>query len=126
MILDAGVLISIDRGEQSARTLVNSSSRNAEQLHTTAPVAAQVWRNGTTQVHLTRALRAITVHPFRAEDVPSVGEALRRSGTSDVVDAHLMILAIRIGHHILTADTDDLTTLANHLPNAPTRVLPWP
>ena len=125
MILDAGVLVSIDRGEESARTFLTSSSRRAEPLHTTAAVAAQVWRNGSTQARLAKALRAMTVHPFRSEDFAPVGEILRRSGTSDVVDAHLVVVAVRLGQNIITADEEDFTTLTGHLSDSPPRVLRW-
>ncbi len=125
MILDAGVLIAIDRGTETGRILLANVDRLTEPLHTTAAVAAQVWRNGSRQVRLTRALNAMTLHPFLSADVARVGEALRRSGTADVVDAHLFVVAQRIGHDILTADVDDFTSLRTAAaPNAP-QVLAW-
>ncbi|MDE0135429.1 MAG: PIN domain-containing protein [Acidimicrobiaceae bacterium] len=125
MILDAGVLIAIDRGTQTSKTLLTNVERLAEPLHTTAAVAAQAWRDGSRQVRLARALRAMTLHPFESGDVARVGEALRRSGTADVVDAHLYVVAQRIGHDILTSDADDFASLGTAAaPNAP-RVLAW-
>lgn len=121
MILDAGVLVAIDRGEDSARAFLESAERSARPLHTTATVAAQVWRHGSRQARLAKALSAMTVHPFRTEDVARVGETLRRSGTSDVVDAHLVVVSVRLGYDIITSDTDDFAVLAAHLPaGAPT------
>lgn len=125
MILDAGVLIAIDRGTQTGRTLLTKVDRLAEPLHTTAAVAAQVWRDGSRQVRLARALSAMTLHPFEPGDIAQVGEALRRSGTADVVDAHLYVVAQRIGHDILTSDVDDFASLRTATaPSAP-RVLAW-
>ena len=125
MILDAGVLIGIDRGAEQAREYLMSAERNGDVLHTTTPVAAQVWRNGSRQARLARALRAMTLHPFEPADIAVVGEALRRSGTADVVDAHLYVVAERIGHDILTSDTDDFTSLRTAAaPNAP-QLLTW-
>ena len=125
MILDAGVLIAIDRGTETGRSLLANVDRLAEPLHTTAAVAAQVWRDGSRQVRLARALNAMTLHPFEPGDIAQVGEALRRSGTADVVDAHLFVVAQRIGHNILTADVDDFTSLRTAAaPNAP-QVLVW-
>ena len=125
MILDAGVLIAVDRGTDQAREYLISAERNGDVLHTTAPVAAQVWRNGSRQARLTRALRFMTLHPFLPGDVGVVGEILRRSGTADVVDAHLYAVAERIGHDILTSDTDDFTSLRTAaVPNAP-QLLAW-
>ena len=42
-----------------------------------------------------------------------MGLLLARSGTSDVVDAHLVILAVRLGDSILTGDEADLMTIAD-------------
>lgn len=125
MILDAGVLIAIDRGTEAGKTLLTNVDRLTEPLHTTAPVAAQVWRNGSRQARLARALSAMTLHPFEPGDIARVGETLRRSGTSDVVDAHLYVVAERIGHDILTSDVDDFASLRTvTAPNAP-QVLAW-
>ena len=125
MILDASVLIAVDRGTRQARGYLTSAERNGVALHTTAAVAAQAWRDGSRQVRLARALRAMTLHPFEPGDVARVGEALRRSGTADVVDAHLYVVAQRIGHDILTSDVDDFASLGTAAaPNAP-RVLAW-
>ncbi len=124
MILDAGVLIAIDRGTETGKALLANADRLAEPLHTTAAVAAQVWRDGSRQARLTRALRLMTLHPFLPADVAKVGETLRRSGTADVVDAHLYVVAERIGHDILTSDTDDFTSLRTAAAHAP-QVLAW-
>lgn len=124
MILDAGFLISVDRSEQSARTFLAAAARSETGLHTTHPVVAQVWRNGARQARLSAFLKTIVIHPF--DHGRSVGRLLAQATTSDVVDAHLVMLAVRLGHDILTGDHDDLTKLASALgPAAPT-VHAWP
>ena len=124
MILDAGVLISIDRGDDRGRSLVNGSRRQGTQLYTTHPVLAQVWRSGGRQARLASALASIQVRPL--DDGRAVGQLLARSGTADVVDAHLVLLGLRLGQGILTADVEDLSALAAVLgPGAP-RVYRWP
>lgn len=125
MILDAGVLNAIDRGEDSARAFLTSADRETKPLHTTAAAAAQVWRHGATQARLAQALRAMTVHPFGADDVAPVGETLRRSGTGDVVDAHLVVVAVRLGLDIITADTADFAVLTDQLPPRAPAVRHW-
>lgn len=75
MILDASVLIAVDRGTEQARDYLIYAERNGDALHTTAPVAAQVWRDGSRQVRLARVLNSITLHPFLPDDVARVGEA---------------------------------------------------
>ena len=124
MILDAGFLISIDRDEEPARALVTALQRRRIALHTTDPVVGQVWRNGARQARLSAFLKTVEVHPL--DDGRAVGLLLARSGTSDVVDAHLVVLAIRLRDSILTGDDADLTTIADSLPsNRPTIQL-WP
>lgn len=124
MILDAGFLISIDRSERAARTFLTAATRSETSLHTTHPVVAQVWRHGSRQARLSAFLKTITIHAL--DDGRPVGQLLAQTGVSDVVDAHLVITAVRIGHDILTGDPDDLTALSEALgPAAPT-VHPWP
>ncbi len=95
-------------------------------LRTTAPVVAQVWRNGSRQAKLAKFLETVEVHDFTLADAPVVGGLLRRSQTSDVVDAHIVALALRLDDSILTADTPDFSALTSHLgPKAP-EVHHWP
>ena len=124
MILDAGFLISIDRSEKSAHTFLAAADRTQTALHTTQPVVAQVWRGGSLQTRLAAFLKAITVHPF--DDGRAVGRLLGDTKTLDVVDAHLVLCAVRLGRDILTGDPDDIATLAAVFgPAAPT-VRRWP
>ena len=124
MILDAGFLISIERSEQAARTFVTAAARSETALHTTHPVVAQVWRHGSRQARLSAFLKIITIHPL--DDGRAIGQLLARTRTSDVVDAHLVITAVRLGHDILTGDPDDVTTVAGVLGPASPTVHPWP
>ena len=124
MILDASVLISIDRGEKSAHTFVAAATRSGTALHTTHPIVAQVWRDGSRQARFAGFLNAITVHSF--DDGRPVGRLLAQTDTTDVVDAHLVLCAVRLGHDILTGDPDDIAALSAFLgPAAPT-VHTWP
>lgn len=124
MILDAGFLISIDRSERSARTFLVAADRSPTALHTTHPVVAQVWRNGSRQARLSAFLKTITIHPL--DDGRPVGRLLAQTRTSDVVDAHLAICAVRLGHDILTSDPNDLSALTSVLGVAAPIVHSWP
>ena len=124
MILDTGFLISVDRGEDTARIFLTAADRSETPLHTTHPVVAQVWRDGSRQARLAAFLKTLTVHPF--DDGPSVGRLIALSGTSDVVDAHLVVLALRIGDDVLTGDPDDLTTINAPLGSAAPTIYRWP
>lgn len=124
MILDAGFLLSVDRGEEQARTLLTALGRARSRLHTTEPVVAQVWRDGATQARLAAFLSAVTIHPL--DDGRAVGRLLALASTSDVVDAHLVLLAVRLDRPILTGDPDDLGRLAQSLGRAAPAIHAWP
>ena len=125
MILDAGLLVAFDRAERGARSFLAASVRADEALHTTAPVLAQVWRDGAQQARLAHIAKSMMVHPFAADDYTAVGRLLARSGTGDLVDAHLVVLAVRTGHGIVTSDVGDFIALAGHLGTAAPKIHRW-
>lgn len=110
MIIDAGPLIT-DGEKLNSRlwAIIKSAAQRGAELHTTHPVLAQVWRDPARQANLARAVRLLTVHPL--DESVSVGRRLAASGTSDVVDAHLAVVAERLGTFVLTSDRDDMTRL---------------
>jgi hypothetical protein len=124
LILDAGFLISVDRGERAAQELLTATMRDWPPLSTTHPVVAQIWRNGARQSRLARFLDSVVVHPF--DDGAAVGTILAWSRTTDVVDAHLVAVALRLAQPILTGDVTDLEALAASLPDHRPRILRWP
>ena len=124
MILDAGFLVSVDRGERSAQRFLATALQRGTPLRTTHPVVSQVWRNGSRQARLARFLRAVTIHPF--EDGQAVGLLLARSGTADVVDGHVVAIAVAVSEPILTGDIDDLAAIIASLPDGRPRLHRWP
>ncbi len=110
MIIDAGPLIS-DGQETNSRlwAIVKRCAERGEDLHTTHPVLAQVWRDPARQANLARALQTFDVHAL--DDSVSVGRRLASSGTADVVDAHLVVTAERLGTFVLSSDPEDMTAL---------------
>lgn len=124
MILDAGFLISIERGERAAQEFLTASLRHDTPLSTTHPVVAQVWRNGARQVRLARFLETLELHPL--DNGTAVGEILARSKTTDVVDAHLVATAVRLSEPILTGDVTDLELLAYSLRDRRPGIYGWP
>lgn len=124
MILDAGFLISVDRSDKGAHAFLAAAVRSGIALHTTHPVVSQVWRDGPRQARLSAFLKGVTVHPF--DDGRPVGRLLARAETSDVVDAHLVICAVRLGHDIVTGDPDDLGPLAAVFGPAGPGIHTWP
>jgi len=49
-------------------------------------------------------------------DATSVGRVLTASGTSDIVDAHVVICARRARQHVATSDPDDFRRLDPSVP----------
>lgn len=117
MVLDAGALIGVDRSDRRVAGLIALGRRAGADLVTTAPVVAQVWRNGARQVNLARALAMIDVVTMDLDAARSAGELLRVAGGSDVVDASVALLA-RPGDQIVTSDPDDLDVLVKARPVA--------
>lgn len=110
MIVDAGPLI-LDSENLNSRlwALIKRATERGDELHTTHPVLAQVWREPARQANLSRALRYFDIHPL--DESVSVGLRLAESGTSDVVDAHLAVVAQGLGTFILTSDQEDMSRL---------------
>ena len=110
LVLDAGALIAIDRGNRRVAALIELGRRADAELVTSAPVVGQVWRDGARQARLARALPTITVEAVDLEACQRAGELLAAAGTADVVDALVALLA-RPGDQVLSSDPDDLTRL---------------
>lgn len=111
MILDAGCLIAVDRGEDDAVALVMSTRTRGVDLVTSAGVVAQVWRGGARQARLSTLLSAVHVVDLDAAEARFVGRLLAAVGGSDVVDGHIAVIALRAGLAVATADRDDMERL---------------
>ncbi len=122
MILDASFLISVDRKDRAAHAFLAAASRSENPLHTTQPVVAQVWRSGSRQARLAAFLKSVDIHPL--DDGRPVGQLLTK--TSDVVDADLVLTAVRLGHDIVTGDPKDLAALSAALGPASPTIHSWP
>ena len=109
LVLDAGALIAIERGEQRLWRLC----QEVDELHVPAGVLAQVWRDPRRQVRVARTLAAAetTVHPLDADAARAAGMLCARSGTNDVVGASVATVARLVGGVVATGDPDDLRRL---------------
>ena len=112
---DAGVLIAADRHDREAWLDHETRLKRRIPVVTTAPVVAQVSRSGR-QAQLRRFLAGCDVRAFEADDAHAVGRLLAATRAADVVDAHLVLTAAKVGALILTPDPDDLRPLATTLP----------
>ena len=118
LVLDAGALVAIDRGDRLMMARLAAAQQHGLELRSNAMVVAQVWRDRQgRQATLARLLRAVDVRAIRHEDGRRAGVLLGEAGTSDPVDATVVLLA-RPGDRILTSDPDDLTRLASAAGNS--------
>lgn len=113
-ILDAGALIAVERGGRSMQRLLAPATAGGKVLVVPGPVLAQVWRGGARQALLARFLNL----PFVEVDLLTPGLWLAAGvlcglrGTSDVVDAAVIVCAQRRGAGaVVTSDPDDLRHL---------------
>jgi predicted nucleic acid-binding protein len=113
-VYDTGVLIAADRNDRHIWADHRARLEAGLVPVTTAPVVAQASRSPR-QVQLRRFLRGCDVVAFDAAQAHAVGTLLAKSGTSDIVDAHVAITAAQSGAVVITSDPDDLRNLAAHL-----------
>lgn len=113
VVYDASVLVAAERNDRAVWADHRVRLEVGAVPVTTTPVVAQVSRSPR-QVQLRRFLRGCDIEPFVADEAHRVGALLAEAGTSDVVDAHVVVVAVGRGASILTGDVEDLSRLANH------------
>jgi predicted nucleic acid-binding protein len=112
LVLDAGALMAVDRGDRAMAARLRVAQRAEIALRTSAIVVAQVWRDPAgRQAQLARLLRAIEVQPVDQPLAREAGVLLGRAGTSDPVDA-IVVLTAEDGDRILTSDPADIRRLS--------------
>jgi hypothetical protein len=112
LVLGAGALVAADRGDRAMMARLRASQEHGLELRTNAMVVAQVWRDQHgRQVNLARLLRAVDVRAVSQQDGREAGALLGAAGTSDPIDATVVLLAAP-GDRILTSDPGDIARLA--------------
>lgn len=120
VVYDAEVFVAAERNHREVWADHRARLELGLVPRTTAPVVAQVSRSPR-QAQLRRMLRGCDIVPLTPEDAHEVGSLLGSADRTDVVDAHLVIVASRLSATVLTSDIDDLRHLATKLPT-PVRV----
>lgn len=117
-MLDAGALIAIDRGDRRMLVLLEEARRARLPLSVTASVVSQAWRDGRTQARLALFLKqsAVEVAPFSATDARAVGELATLCGHTDVVDVHVVLLALQRAQTVVTSDPLDIQRVSPRIP----------
>ncbi|MDQ3630235.1 MAG: PIN domain-containing protein [Actinomycetota bacterium] len=113
VVLDAGALVAFERNDQRVRRLIELATEHGGSLHVPAGVIAQVWRDGARQARLSRLVKSgvLDVQNLDSDEARAVGSLCALTGTADVVDASVALLARRHRAVVVTSDPDDVRRL---------------
>ena len=111
---DAGGLIALDRNDRRVLALVARARERGMRITIPATALARAIRNPARQARLSRLIRQIGTNLIALDgpDATAVGLLLARTGTADVVDAHVVVCAQRASQAIVTSDATDLSRIA--------------
>lgn len=110
IVLDAGALIALERGDRALWAVLKLAALRAEDVLVPTTVLAQTWRARASQAALARALVHCIPAPFDPV-AKQVGELCGRTKTTDICDAHVALIAATRGCVLYTSDPTDLRRL---------------
>lgn len=113
-LYDTGALIAAERHERLMWAVHRRILDQGIQPTVPSTVLAQAWRGGP-QPQLSRLLAGCDVRDLTEEHARTVGRVLAATGTVDVVDASVVVIAQRFGQEVLTSDPEDLGPIADAL-----------
>ncbi len=111
---DAGALIAAERNDRRVWALHRRAMERGLVPTVPAGVLGQGWRGGP-QAQLSRLLIGCRVEELDEGRARSAGAACAMAGTSDVVDASVVVGAGARGDVVVTSDPNDLTLLSEAL-----------
>lgn len=120
LTLDSGALIAYERGAEAVRAWLTEAFDREQPPTVPTVVIAQVWRSGK-NARIAQLLKTCEVEDLDKALARAAGELLGKRGTADVVDAIVVVSAARRGDVVLTSDPDDLSHLAELLPQVHVR-----
>jgi predicted nucleic acid-binding protein len=117
IIFDAGGLIALERNNRRIFAILQTALEDGDRIIVPATALAQVIRNPARQVRLWRMIQfeKTEVIPLDASHAQAVGALLAQSGTSDIIDAHVVVCARTTGYAVITSDTVDLKRIDSKL-----------
>lgn len=111
-VYDAGALIAIESDDRRMWAIHKTALAQHRDIVVPAIVVGQAWRDGRRQARLARVLRTCEIEPTELETAKAAGVLCGQAGSSDVVDATVMVTAIAHRANIVTSDHKDITDLA--------------
>ncbi|MBI1845326.1 MAG: hypothetical protein HYR89_12080 [Actinobacteria bacterium] len=110
VVLDTGALIAIDKRDRALGAMLRVLQRDDVPVVTSAAVVAQAWCDPRRQVNLARVLTGVGIAAMDDHAAKKVGELLRANGSSDLADAHVVLL-VQPQDRVLTSDEADIQAL---------------
>jgi hypothetical protein len=113
IVFDAGGLIAVERNDRRVLLTLDAALETDGRILVPATALAQVIRNPARQVRLWRMIQfdKTELVPLDGSHAQAVGALLAQTGTSDIVDAHVVICAQTAGYAVITSDPLDLRRL---------------
>lgn len=111
MTYDTGALLAAERGDRRLWAVHRRSLERGKRPTVPAAVLAQAWR-GRPQAELSRLMTGCHIEPLDEARSRAAGAACGRAGTSDVVDASVVIGAVARNDLVVSSDRDDLVRIA--------------
>lgn len=112
VVLDAGAFLGVERRKEFVTKLLGRLVAADVPLVTSGAVLAQVWLGGSgKQAPAAMLLSQVEVSPLGGTAAKLVGMMLGASGTSDVADGHVVLLARERGWPVLSSDEADLRAI---------------
>ena len=110
-------LIALERNDRRVHLIVEAALANRDRILIPASVLAQVIRNPSRQARLWRLIQysKTEIVPLDGGKAQAIGALLAKTGTADVVDAHVVVCARTAGYAVITSDPLDLKRLDPHL-----------
>ena len=113
LVLDAGALIAVERADRATAAVIEVARREHRVVIVPAGVVGQVWRGGSRQARVARLLSArdVVVEPLTDAAARAAGMLCGAAGTTDVVDASVVLAARRHRATVVSSDLADLQVL---------------
>lgn len=120
LILDAGGILALARGDVRARAAIGRALHEGYVIVIPTPVLAQVHRGGRDRAQVDRVVNAVNALLPTSEAIARrAGELQEKASTSDAVDAIVVAEALAsVPALILTSDPGDLSHLLDGEPEA--------
>ncbi|MCY4621848.1 MAG: hypothetical protein OXD34_08460 [bacterium] len=120
LVLDAGALIQVDRGNQEVLSAIKAAFDKGEAVHVPTGVIGQAWRHPDRQALLSQTLKRCKEVDLDGAMARAGGQLCGRTATSDVIDASVALAAAyarRSGEEVtlLTSDSVELGILLSVL-----------